>query len=278
MNAASWQGAVLSIGLVVIAVVASRFWKIPAEKDIAIGSIRAFVQLIAVGYLLQYIFALASLSLILIVLLIMLFVGAWTASRSSEQGNRKPPASPNRAHGSGLLTMISGRSFLVCFVAMSGGSLVTLGFMLAAGIITLEPRYIIPLAGMIISNSMNASTLTINRLESGVNSNRAAIEASLALGRHWREASMFILREAARAGMISTLNFLRTVGIVALPGAMTGMILAGAEPLEAVLLQIEVAFMLICAVTITSVISLELAVRRYFTSFHQLRSQTGGTL
>jgi len=67
------------------------------------------------------------------------------------------------------------------------------------------------------------------------------------------------------------LNFMKTVGIVALPGAMTGMILAGAEPLQAVLLQVVVAYMLLSAVTITSIVAVELTVRKFFTPFHQLR-------
>lgn len=275
MSSASWQGALLSFGLIIIAIAVSRWWKIPAEKDIALGSVRAFVQLIAVGYLLQYVFALASLSLILLVLFVMLLVGAWTASRASDSTGVKDSNAPTGAspvHRSMWTTLLAKNSFLLCFVAMSAGSLITLGLMLVAGIITLEARYIIPLAGMIISNAMNASALTLNRLESDLSANKAAVETSLALGRSWREASLPFQRDAARAGMISILNFLKTVGIVALPGAMTGMILAGAEPLEAVLFQIVVAFMLVSAVTITSVITLELSVRQHFTPFHQLRS------
>ena len=71
--------------------------------------------------------------------------------------------------------------------------------------------------------------------------------------------------------MLSTLNFMKTVGIVALPGAMTGMILGGADPLEAVLLQIIVAYMLLSAVTITSIVAVDLTVRKFFTPHHQLR-------
>jgi len=71
-------------------------------------------------------------------------------------------------------------------------------------------------------------------------------------------------RDAVKAGMISILNFFKTVGIVALPGAMTGMILAGVSPLEAVLIQLIVGYMLLSSVTISAIISAELAVRRFF--------------
>ena len=71
--------------------------------------------------------------------------------------------------------------------------------------------------------------------------------------------------------MTSILNFMKTVGIVALPGAMTGMILAGADPVEAVLWQLIVAYMLLSSVTISSVIAVEMTMTRYFTPYHQLR-------
>jgi putative ABC transport system permease protein len=117
---------------------------------------------------------------------------------------------------------------------------------------------------------MNASTLTIRRISTDIADHRLAIESAIALGKDWREATRPYQREAAMAGMISMLNFMKTVGIVALPGAMTGMILAGAEPLEAVLLQLIVGYMLLSAVTITSVVTLELTVRKFFTPCHQL--------
>ena len=94
---------------------------------------------------------------------------------------------------------------------------------------------------------------------------------AIALGQTWREATRKFQREAVLTGMVSMLNFLKTVGIVALPGAMTGMILAGADPLEAVLLQLIVGYMLISSVTITSVATMELAIRQFFTTAHQYR-------
>ena len=154
---------------------------------------------------------------------------------------------------------------------MITGSFFTLAVMLALDIITLEARFIIPLGGMIIGNSMNATALAIDRLASDIDSNRLAIETSLSLGKSWRIASARFQRAAATAGMISILNSMKTLGIVALPGAMTGMILAGAEPLQAVFLQIIVVYMLLSAVTITSVVATELTIRKFFTRCHQLK-------
>lgn len=243
-----------SLLLVVVAIALTLWWKLPVQKDMALGSIRAFIQLIAVGYALKYIFELESVWLMHLAMLIMTTVGAYTASSKVKEVN-------------GI--------FWIAFAAIGGGSAVTIGMLLLLKVITLEPRYVIPLAGMIISNAMNASALTINRLISDLKQNREAIESALALGRNWREASRKFQKDAAVAGMLSMLNFLKTVGIVALPGAMTGMILAGAEPLDAILLQLVVAYMLLAAVTISSIVTLELTVRRFFTPFHQLTLPRG---
>ena len=250
MNAPTFVDVAIALVLVAIAIAVSRFWKIPVQKEMSIGAVRAFVQLVAVGYALKYIFALESLWLIGLALLVMLVVGAYTAA-----GRVKVIRQP----------------FLIAFVAMSLGSFITLGVMLATGLITIEAKFVIPLGGMLISNAMNASTLTSKSITNSLKENRLAIETALALGKPWREASRRFQREAATQGLVSILNFMKTVGIVALPGAMTGMILGGAEPLEAVLLQLIVGYMLLSAVTITTVVTLELVVRQFFTEQDQFR-------
>jgi putative ABC transport system permease protein len=249
MNTPGFLEVGISLILVVIAIVIARYWRIPVEKDMALGSVRAFAQLVAVGYALQIVFRLESPWLILMALAIMITVGAHAAA-----GRIKDVKRP----------------FVITVTAMTVGSLMTIGVMILAQIISFEARYVIPLAGMIIGNSMNASALTADRLSSDLKNNRLAIESALALGKGWRVASKKYIRSSATAGMMSMLNFMKTVGIVALPGAMTGMILAGADPLDAVLFQIVVAYMLLSAVTITSVMAVELTIRRFFTRCHQL--------
>ena len=236
--------------MVVIAIAVARYWRLPVIKDMAFGSVRGFVQLVAVGYAVRFIFDIESPWLIMLALGIMMTVGAHAAA--------------------GRVKSVKG-SFGTCLAAILTGSLITLATMLVFKIISFDARYIIPLAGMIIGNSMNASALVIDRLASDLRGNRLAIETALALGKSWREASQQFHRDAARTGMVAMLNFLKTVGIVALPGAMTGMILAGADPVEAVLLQVIVVYMLLSATTITSVVAVELTIRRFFTKHHQLR-------
>jgi len=240
----------LSLALVAISIAVARWWRIPVAKDMAIGSVRAFIQLVAVGYALHFIFDLESPWMIHLAIAVMVLVGAQTSSARSE----KLPG-----------------GFLVSFLSIVAGSMVTLGTMLLIDVIEFEARYVIPLGGMIVSNSMNASALTVNRLVADLRTNRLAIETSLSLGMTWRKASHRYLRSASITGMISILNFMKTAGIVALPGAMTGMILAGAEPLDAVLLQIVVAYMLLSATAITSIAAAELTARKFFTPRHQFR-------
>jgi len=234
--------------LALLALILTKIKAVPVEKEIGFGSVRAFVQLIAVGYALEFIFNSESFWLVLLSVSVMLVVGAYTAGQRLEY-------------------MKNG--FWIALIAMGVGSLVTLGLMLAMKIISVEARYIIPLAGMIISNSMNASAIAFNRIGSDLKSNRLAVETALSLGKNWKEASRRYYRASVKAGMISILNFLKTVGLVALPGAMTGMILAGASPLDAVLIQLVVGYMLLLAVTISALISAEMSVRRFFNAAEQ---------
>jgi len=238
----------MALVLVAVAFILTRIKTIPVEKEIAFGSVRAFVQLIAVGYALDFIFNTESIWLIIASVAVMMVVGAYTSGQRAE-------------HFKG--------GFRISIIALFVGSIITLGLMLVLKIITPEARYIIPLAGMIISNAMNATSVTFNRIGSDLKSNRLAIETALSLGKSWQEASKRYYREAVKAGMISILNFMKTVGIVALPGAMTGMILAGASPLEAVILQLIVGYMLLSAVSISAVIAAELSIRKFFNSAHQ---------
>jgi putative ABC transport system permease protein len=240
----------ISLALAAIALGIGFFWKIPVQKNMTEGIIRSFIQLIAVGYALKYVFDLESKWLISAVIIVMIVVGAH-AARS-------------------LAKKVKG-AFFIAFYSIAAGSIITLGLMLALNIINFEARFIIPLSGMIISNAMNAASLAINRISSDICSNRLAIETALSLGKNKRESCRDFQKNAVIAGMTSILNFLKTVGIVALPGAMTGMILAGADPVEAVLWQLVVAYMLLSSVTISSIIAVELTMMRYFTPYHQLK-------
>ncbi len=249
MNSPDFIDVLVALVLVGVAIVISRVWRIPVQKEMTLGSVRVFIQLVAVGYALEYIFAIESIWLILLALCVMITMGAHTVA--------------------GRVKKLNG-IFIISLIAISVASFSTIGLMLVLRIIDLQARFVIPLAGMIISNSMNAATLTINRIDTDIRSNRLAIETSLALGKSWKIATRKFQQEAVIAGMTPILNFMKTAGIVALPGAMTGMILAGANPLSAVLLQIIVGYMLLASVSISSILGLYLAIKKFFTKCDQL--------
>lgn len=249
MNTPGIFEVLLSFVLVAVSIIISRVWKIDVVKDMAFGSVRAFIQLVAVGYAINIIFDLKSTALMIMAIMIMITVGAFAAASRVKKVDK---------------------AFGITFAAMTVASLVTISIMLLFKIIEFEARYLIPLGGMIIGNSMNASALSIDRITSDIYAQRPAIESSLALGKKWHDAAAVYIRSAATAGMISILNFMKTAGIVALPGAMTGMILAGADPVKAVFLQVIVVNMLLMATFMASLITAELTVRKFFNKNHQL--------
>jgi UDP-glucose/iron transport system permease protein len=134
-----------------------------------------------------------------------------------------------------------------------------------------EPQYIIPIAGMILGNSMTSAALAGDRLQGDLRARADEVEARLALGFSGQEAVQPMVRAALRAAMIPTVNGMMTVGVVQLPGMMTGQILAGSSPLLAIRYQIVVVFMQASATGLGSLLFVRLAALRYLTPAHQLR-------
>jgi putative ABC transport system permease protein len=129
---------------------------------------------------------------------------------------------------------------------------------------------------MILGNSLTGATLAVDRLTSEIRAHRLEIEAALSLGATARQAAEASVRAAVRAAMLPTINAMMVVGLVQLPGMMTGQILAGAPPDQAVRYQMVVMFMLSAAVALTSVIATLLAHRASFTPAQQLREEPEG--
>jgi putative ABC transport system permease protein len=126
---------------------------------------------------------------------------------------------------------------------------------------------------MVIGNSMNGSTLAIERIDSEIQLRKMEIEAYLALGATARQAAGNCLKAAMKAALIPTINSMMVVGIVALPGMMTGQILSGTSPIIAVKYQIIIMYMIALSVAISSFILVNLRFNRYFTSDHRLKEE-----
>ncbi|MEW6582718.1 MAG: ABC transporter permease, partial [Actinomycetota bacterium] len=156
---------------------------------------------------------------------------------------------------------------LGAFAATAG---VTLGALFGMGIFPLEGRTVVPLAGLMIGNTMTAAVVCARRIVEELRDQRLEVEARLALGLPAREAARPHVRRALRTALIPQVETTKAVGLVVLPGAMTGLILAGVDPVDAVLVQAVVMFLILGATaTATSVVALGL-VRRLFTPDHRL--------
>jgi putative ABC transport system permease protein len=236
--------------LVAIAMLLSWRERLDLEKDMAVACIRAFVQLMAIGYIIHLIFSTKSGFWVALMIVAMLVFAAITSARHS----RRLP---------GALSLM--------LIAIGGSTLVTLALMLLLGIIPAGARYVIPIGGMIVGNSMNVASVTAVRLLEDARGKRPQIEAALALGASPRQSTQGLVRQAVRLAMVPVIDSTKTMGIVFLPGAMTGMILAGANPLDAVRLQIVVMFMLLAAVSLTATLVAWLGPGRLFTPQQQLR-------
>lgn len=236
--------------LIAIAVAVSRWRRADLEGDLALAVLRSFVQLTAVGYVIQAIFDSDSLALVIALLAGMVGFGSVTAR--------------GRAKG------VPG-AFVPVALALSVAAATTLGLVLALGVFEAKPRYLVPVGGMVIGNAMTAAAVSLNRLSDEIAGARAGIEATLSLGATAREAAAGAVTRSLRSGMIALVDSTKTTGIVFFPGAMTGMLVAGAEPVDAVRLQLILLWSLLGSVSLSALIATGLGYRGFFTPAHQLR-------
>ena len=243
----------LCLLFVLLAGLGSFMLKLKLEKDLAWGTVRTFAQLFIMGYILKFIFQLNNVVFILLLYTFMIF---WAAH--AVRGRVKED---------------SVRFFVPTFVSMVA-SYMLVSILVTVVIVQVKPwytpQYFIPLGGMIIGNAMNAITIALDRLFSDLRQHRAEIELSLSLGASYQEATHSVMRDAVKAGMIPSINALMTVGLVSLPGMMTGQILAGTDPLIATKYQIVVMLIIVAATAIGSVLIAHVVRRRCFTKAHQM--------
>ncbi|WP_123053421.1 iron export ABC transporter permease subunit FetB [Clostridium sp. JN-1] len=239
----------ISSVLVLISLGFSYFQKLKLEKETIIGAIRAVVQLTIVGYLLNYIFGLKNPLFTTFLLLFMIFNASYNSAKRS-------------------IKLKSG--LWISFVSISIGTIITLAVLLFSKAIKYEPYQIIPIGGMIISNSMVAIGLCFNQMSLNFKNKKEEVETKLALGADILPASINIIRDSIKTGMLPTVDSTKTLGIVSLPGMMTGLILAGTSPINAVRYQIMVTFMMLSTTSIASFIACYLYYTNFFNDKKQL--------
>jgi len=230
------------------------YWQgLGLERDIAVGTVRTFVQLLTVGFVLQRLFDASRWYWVVAALAAMTTVAGYNAMKRQSGAKQ------------GLFAVMTAA------IAAGGG----IALMLVIGVVLrvrpwYQPQYVIPIAGMIIGNSMTGAALVVNRFHSELTLRRSEVEASLALGATSREAAAGALRESLRAAMMPTINSMMTVGLVQLPGMMTGQIISGVSPLDAVRYQVVVMLMIAAATAVTAMTAAFGTLGVFFTPAQQL--------
>ncbi|RSD25167.1 ABC transporter permease [Mesobacillus subterraneus] len=239
---------------ILILIVIVRVRGIRREKEILLATVRMSLQLILVGYLLVYLFDNPNPFYTLGIIAIMQVFAVYNVYKRTKH----PLGIDMKKHiaiamGVGILTSL----FFFILVVLD----VTPWY---------EPRYFIPIAGMIIGNSMTGVSLGVNNLISGFDSHRAQIEGALMLGAAPKDAAKKIVNEAFDSAMLPTINSMVGMGIIFLPGMMTGQILSGTSPIVAVEYQIAIMLGIVGSVSLTVILYLQLAYKSFFNERFQL--------
>jgi len=226
----------LAAGFLLVAAGLSLAFSLGMVRPLLVAALRLYLQLIALGFVLRWVFDVSTPLLVLALLLLMAAVGTQTLLARLRGAPR------------GLFPGTLGSLTVSCFVVT---------FAVTAVVVRVEPwyepRYVIPIAGMVIGNSLNGMALCLDRLFGDLRARAAEIEALLCLGATPWEAVRPSARTAFRSALIPTINSMSAAGIVFIPGMMTGQVLAGADPGVAAGYQIVVFLMISAATTIGSI-------------------------
>lgn len=244
---------VVALGMIAIAIGLSAWQQLGLEWSLASAAARTVLQLLVVGYLLAFIFALDNPWAVMAVIAVMLTIAAVVAR------NRISKKIPQ------LLPLV--------WVSMLVSTAVTLSYtnlLVIQPQTWYEPQYLIPLAGIVLGNAMNGAAIAGERLVSNINTSQLEIETHLNLGATPQQALAQYRKQAIRAGLIPNLNQMMVVGIVVLPGIITGQLLSGVDPLDAASYQILIMFMLVFANLITALLVTQGLCRQFFNSAAQL--------
>ena len=243
------RDVLVSLVFVAVAIVAARWERIGEERSIALAALRAIVQLLAIGYVIEAVFGFKHLAATAAFIAVMLGFATQIAARRG-------------AHVPG--------SVVVAAVSIAVASIGVLLAMVALGVVPPRAQYLIPIAGMLVGNAMSACGIALREIGRDRIRSAAEIETALSLGAAPRAAAQDARRRTMRAAVGPLIDATKAVGVVSLPGAMTGMILAGVSPLAAVQLQMIVMFMLLAATAVSVLLAVELGTARLFNSRAQL--------
>jgi uncharacterized protein (TIGR00245 family) len=245
----SWGGVVVSLILVTVAGAVAYRRRLGLTRELVVAAARAAVQLVAAGALLRILFQRTSL----------LGAAGWVTGMvviAGQVAGRRGAGLPQArvAATSGVAT----------------STVFTLVTLLAGRVIAAQTRVIVPVGGMIVSSAMLAAGSALRRLDDEVRQSRPAIEARLSLGQSGRQAILPLQRSALRTALIPAIDSTKVVGLISLPGAMTGLILAGISPLTAIRYQIVVMYMQLSATALAALVTVRVAEESLFDDAQRL--------
>ena len=244
-------------GLLVIALaLISRRVYPDIARQLVVAALRTALQLTLIGLVLKTLFENASLLWVLLLALLMLAVAG-----------REVMARQHRRFAG-----VGGYAIGVVSMFVSSFSVAVFALVVVVGNDPwYQPQYAIPLLGMLLGNTMNGIALALDRLTQSAWEQREVIEARLLLGQSASEAVSGIRGQVFRSGLIPIINAMAAAGVVSLPGMMTGQILAGAEPVEAVKYQIMIMFLISGGAGFGTLAAIQIGIKRLFDERQRLR-------
>jgi putative ABC transport system permease protein len=247
----SWYGVAASVVLVAMAVFVVVREHLGLGREVVVAAVRAAVQLVAIGALLLVLFRHTGLPGALAWVTVMVLLAGRVAG--------------GRARGLPGATRVA-------TLAIAVGVFSTVGLLLVARVIDTSGRVVIPVAGMVVTGAMQGASLTLQRMRDEAKTGRRQVEARLALGLAAPDAFGPHLRTALRTALIPAIDGTKVVGLISLPGATVGLLLAGVNPLTAIRYQVVVMYMLLGAAAVAGVVAGRLALRTMFDDAHRLRT------
>lgn len=236
--------------LLVIPIIISYKEGLHIIKDLIVATLRAVVQLIILGFLLHYIFKINDKWLLVLCVFVIIVNASWnTISRSS----------PVMHH-----------VFLISFVAIFVGTALPLAGTIVTGAIQFTANEVIPIGGMIANNGLIAINLAYQNLDRTFVQDGTNIESKLSLAATPKLASKGAIRESIRLAIVPTIDSVKTYGLVSIPGMMTGLIIGGVPPLQAIKFQLLVVFIHTTATIMSALIATYLSYGQFFNARHQL--------
>lgn len=236
--------------LLVIPIIISYKEGLHIIKDLIVATLRAVVQLIILGFLLHYIFKINDKWLLVLCVFVIIVNASWnTISRSS----------PVMHH-----------VFLISFVAIFVGTALPLAGTIATGAIQFTANEVIPIGGMLANNGLIAINLAYQNLDRAFVQDGTNIESKLSLAATPKLASKGAIRESIRLAIVPTIDSVKTYGLVSIPGMMTGLIIGGVPPLQAIKFQLLVVFIHTTATIMSALIATYLSYGQFFNARHQL--------